>query len=102
MFRVISVSSDYFMYVFKSIHRPSFYLTLFTVRLQYTIKIACRSKTLHMTNRSKLLLEISVLLIIVSICFTFWRSMVTKDFVVVNDLESESGAEENMIEDLSF
>lgn len=43
-----------------------------------------------MRSPSKILLEITVLLVIVTIAHTYWRTILTKDFIVINDLEEET------------
>ena len=47
------------------------------------------SINLRMKNPSALLLGIGVVLVVMSVLFTYWKTMVAHDFVVIDDVEEE-------------
>ena len=46
-----------------------------------------------MNNPSFYLLGVGTLLVIMTVLFTYWKTMVTHDFVVIDDVEEEVASE---------
>jgi len=52
---------------------------------------------LTMRHPSRILFELSLLCIVVSVMYTFWNTMVLKNFTIVNDLEPDSATSDEEI-----
>jgi len=47
-----------------------------------------------MISPSKVLCYIAILFIVVSLCLAYWKFMIKKDFVVINDVENSEVTQE--------